>query len=260
MDEQTFSEIREAFHRHHMIFFRDQQLTPQQHNDFAGRFAEVMPHPYVQSIDGFPGIIEIVKEPDEPHHWGGQSFHADLTFMEAPPAGAALYAREVPEYGADTMFVNMHLAYETLSPGMQALLGRLEAVHESLPPDEYSASYKGMRPKPNRAGTFVHPMVIAHPDTGRKSLYLNPNLTRRLEGMRDEESRPLLDYLIGRSLRPEFMCRFRWRPGSMAVWDNRVTLHCAIEDDFEARRGGNGHRRVMHRATLKGDKPRRTLS
>jgi taurine dioxygenase len=255
LDAKTFDEVRETFNHHHVLLFRGQLLTPQQHADFASRFFELKPHPYVQSIEGQPGIIEIVKERDEVRQWGGTGFHADLTFLAQPPAGAALYAREVPSVGGDTMFVNMQLAYEALSPGMKAMLSRTRAIHESLPPAAYSASYKGMYRKDGEAGSASHPMVITHPVTAQKSLYLNPTLTRRFENMSDAESRPLLDYLIAHVLRPEFACRIRWTVGSLVIWNNQTVLHCALNDDFEAVHGRPGFRRVLHRATFEGSAP-----
>jgi taurine dioxygenase len=255
LDAETFASIRHSFDNDHVLVFRDQQLTPRQHEEFASRFFELKPHPYVQSIEGHPGIIEIVKERDEIQQWGGTGFHADLTFLERPPAGAALYAREVPDVGGDTMFVNMQLVYEALSPGMKEMLSKVNTIHESLPPAEYSAGFKGMYKKHGAAGSTSHPMVIAHPVTGQKSLYLNPTLTRRFENMTDAESRPLLDYLIRHALRPEFSCRVRWTAGSLVVWNNQAVLHCALNDDFEAVQGREGFRRVLHRATFEGVRP-----
>ena len=251
--ENTLAEIKEAFHEHLVLFFRDQDLTPQEHADFAAHFARLVPHPFVQSIDGIPGIIEIVKERDEKTNWGGINLHSDLTFFEEPPIGAALYAREVPPHGGDTLFVNMYLAYETLSDGMKALLSDLRGVHISAAPESYSASFKGMHEKPNDSGSAVHPMVITHPHTGRKALYTNA-YTKHFEDMSIEESRPILDYLASHAARPEFSCRFHWTPGTLAMWDNRVTMHYAIEDDFGAE-AGHGYRRVMHRATFAGERP-----
>ena len=135
------------------------------------------------------------------------------------------------------------------------MLDGLESFHQSLPVEEYSAPYKGMFPKPATAGSTVHPMVITHPRTGRRSLYLNPQLLRRFSGMTESESRPILDYLIEHAKRPEFSCRFRWEKDSIAVWDNRVVLHCALNDDFRIARGETGYRRVMHRATFSGERP-----
>ena len=255
LDDAAFAQIQNAFDHYLVIFFRDQTLTPGAHNRFAARFCELEPHPYVHSIEGYPGIIEIVKEPDETVNWGGTNLHADLTFLKRPPRGAMLYAREVPPAGGATLFVNLYLVYETLSVGMRRMLDGLEAFHQSLPVAEYSAPYKGMFPKPATASSTVHPVVITHPRTGRRSLYLNPQLLRRFSGMTESESRPILDYLIAHAKRPEFACRFRWKKGSIAVWDNRVVLHCALNDDFRVAGGEVGYRRVMHRATFAGDQP-----
>ena len=252
--DNTLAEIKEAFSEHLVLFFRDQELSPQQHADFAGLFADLVPHPFVESIEGIPGIIEIVKEHDEKTNWGGTLLHSDLTFFEEPPMGAALYAREVPPHGGDTLWVNMYLAYEALSEGMKDLLGGLNAVHTSDSPASYSENYKGMHAKHNEASSTVHPAVITHPQTGRKALYTNSGYTKHFENMGVEESRPILDYLAEHAARPEFSCRFHWTPGAMAVWDNRVTMHYAIEDDFSADTG-NGYRRVLHRATFAGVRP-----
>jgi len=255
LDNQTFSDIYQAFQDHLVIFFRDQELSAKQHHDFARRFGKLMPHPYVQSLDGFPEIIEIVKEPDEARSWG-EHWHSDLTFREQPSGGAVLLAREVPTFGGDTLFANMYLAYETLSAGMKTTLEGLRAVHESGEPAEYSGvDFKSMKAKQARAETATHPVVRTHPETGKKALFVNPGFTTRFEDMSVEESQPILQYLYKHSTQPEFTCRFHWCRGSIAVWDNRVTMHNALEDDFEARRGLPGFRRVMHRATIAGEKP-----
>ncbi|MDH3672943.1 MAG: TauD/TfdA family dioxygenase [Gammaproteobacteria bacterium] len=254
LDNATFSDIHQAFHEYLVIFFRDQKLTPQQHCDFARRFGQIVPHPYVQSLEGYPEIIEIVKRPDEVNNWG-ETWHADMTFRDEPPNAAVLYAREVPASGGDTLFANMYLAYETLSEGMKQMLDGLEAVHESGRSGAFYDSYKGMKPKPAEALAATHPVVRTHRETGRKALFVNRAFTRCLKDMADEESRPILEYLYQHSTRPEFTCRFRWKKDSIAVWDNRVTMHNALNDDFSARRGANGFRRVMHRATIAGERP-----
>ena len=236
-----------------MLFFRGQELTLQQHASFAGQFSELVPHPFVQSVEGFPGLIEIVKERDARTNWGGISLHPDLTFFDEPPIGAVLYAREVPLHGGDTLFVNMYLAYETLSEGMKNLLAGLRGVHVSTEPTSYSANFKGMREKQNQAGTAIHPMVVTHPHTGRKALYTNA-YTKRLENMTVEESQPILDFLARHAARPEFSCRFHWTAGTVVMWDNRVTMHYAIEDNLGTE-SGHGYRRVMHRATFAGERP-----
>ena len=255
LDNATFSDIYQAWLDNLVVFFRDQELTVDQHYAFAKRFKKLMPHPYVKSLDGYPEIIEIIKEPDEVRNWGG-SWHADLTFMEEPPAGAVLYGRELPPVGGDTMFVNTQLAYETLSEGMKEMLEELRAIHVSGTPIRYSEAYKKMYEKQGEiADENAHPVVRTHPETQKKGLFINPGFTSHLEDMTKEESDPLLDYLYEHMRRPEFSCRLRWQPGTVAIWDNRAVWHNALADDFGARNNGQGFRRVLHRATLAGDKP-----
>ena len=209
----------------------------------------------MQGLEGFPEIIEIVKEPKEVINWG-VGWHADLTCMEEPPAGAVVLAREVPGVGGDTLFANMYLAYETLSDGMKQLLDGLEVVHESGEPEYFSSRFAKMYWSGNEVRqTATHPAVRTHPETGRKSLFCTTGFSRRFKDMTLEESRPILDYLGAHATRPEFTCRFQWREGSMAIWDNRAVLHNALSDDFGARGNGEGFRRILHRATLAGDRP-----
>ena len=255
LPDGTFEEIRNTLHEHLVIFFRDQNLTTDQHYAFARRFGDLIPHPYVQGVNGFPEIIEIVKEPEETRNWGG-NWHADLTFREQPPAGAVLYGRELPPAGGDTMFANMYLAYETLSEGMRELLDGLHASHVSGQPERYSSQFRGMHERwGNDAQESVHPVVRTHPVTGRKALFVNGLFTHCFEDMTLEESEPVLTYLYEHSTRPEFTFRFRWSPGSVLIWDNRVVMHNALNDDFGAARNGAGFRRVLHRATLAGERP-----
>jgi taurine dioxygenase len=255
MSDEAFEEIRNALHEHLVIFFRDQDLTTDQHYAFAQRFGELMPHPYVQGLSGYPEIIEIVKEPEETRNWGG-NWHADLTFMERPPGGAVLYGRELPPFGGDTMFANMYLAYETLSEGMREMLDGLGALHVSGEPQRFSAAFRSMyERRGNDPGEHVHPVVRTHPVTGRRSLFVNCGFTRSFEDMTAEESGPVLGYLYDHATRPEFTFRFRWSRGSVLIWDNRVVLHNALNDDFSAAGNGSGFRRVLHRATLEGERP-----
>ena len=255
LSDETFGAIRDALHEHLVIFFRDQRLTSEQHHAFARRFGELMPHPYVQGLPGYPEIIEIVKEPEETRNWGSD-WHADLTFLESPPGGAVLYGRELPPVGGDTLFTNMYLAYETLSEGMREMLDGLGARHVSGEPHLYSSKYRGMRERRGNAPTeHVHPVVRTHPVTGRRALFVNRIFTHGFEDMTAEESAPVLDFLFDHATRPEFTFRFRWSAGAVLIWDNRVVMHNALNDDFSAARNGAGFRRVLHRATLAGEVP-----
>lgn len=255
LSDETLQAIRNALHEYLVIFFRDQDLAPEQHRAFAQRLGPLVPHPYVTGLAEHPDIIEIVKEPEETHNFGS-GWHADLTFLEQPPGGAVLYARELPPVGGDTMFANMVLAYETLSHGMRRMLDGLSARHASGEPEVYFAEFRGMHERRGTAAVEqVHPVVCTHPVTGRRALFVNPVFTRRFEAMTMEESAPVLRYLHEHATRPEFTFRFRWSPGTLLIWDNRVVLHNALDDDFGAASNGKGFRRVLHRATLAGERP-----
>jgi taurine dioxygenase len=253
LDDKIWSQVHEAYLEHHVIFFRDQQLTPEQHLTFSRRFGELEPYPFVHGIEGHPELIELVKMPDEVRGFGGE-WHVDMSFREQPPAGAVLHALEVPPAGGDTLFSNLCLAYETLSVGMKALLERIRGVHDSRAPADHSQQYKGMKMQQRKGATREkrpHPMLRTHPDTGQRSLFISPSYCWQLEGMTEEESSPLLDYLEQHATRHEFICRFRWEPNSIAIWDNRCTMHYALQDDLSARAGGQGFKRVMRRSTIR---------
>ena len=203
-----------------------------------------------------PEVIEILKSEFDTVNFGG-SWHSDMSYMECPPMATALYAKEVPASGGDTQFANTTLAHEALSRAMRDLLAGLTGINSSE--GRYQGGraaamsrLDGMKSAYNETSEVhesEHPVVRTHPVTGRRSLYVNPIHTQRLRDMTVEESRPLLDYLCQHMVRPEFTCRFRWQPGSLAIWDNRTTLHFAVNDY-------QGSRRRMQRITIKGDRPR----
>ena len=240
-------EIRAAFLEHQVIFFRNQQLDPAQFMAFARTMGTPVEYPFVKGIEGFPQVIEVKKLEHEKHNFGG-IWHSDTAYLQQPPMGSMLLAREIPPYGGDTEFASQYLAYEALSDGMKRLLGGLIGVNASSKADvtrtredrvkEYSEHYEA-----------EHPVVRTHPQTGRKALYVNRGHTVRFRGMTEAESAPLLEFLFRHQVKPEFTCRFQWRVGSLAFWDNRCTQHNPINDY-------HGHRRVMHRITLAGDQPR----
>ncbi len=253
LDNRTWAAIHDAFHEHLVIFFRDQDITPEQHVAFSRHFGELEPYPFVNGIEGFPELIEIVKMPDEVRNFG-YGWHTDMSFREAPPLGAVLHGLEVPPVGGDTVFANMYLAYETLSDGMKAIVESARGIHDSHEPSDHSQKYKGMS-LAERKGTKReirrHPLIRVHPVTGRTSLFISPSYCWQIEGMTDEESRMILDHLERHATRDEFTCRFRWAPNSMAVWDNRCIVHRVLSDDLGAARDGHGFKRVMRRATIR---------
>lgn len=251
--ENVFEVIEQALLNHLVIIFRDQEISPEQQKGFASRFSDLQSHPFVESMNGIPEITEIIKEPWEVENWGG-NWHADVTFLPQPSKGAALFAKEVPPQGGDTLFSNMYLAYETLSDGLRHLLDSLNAIHDSGEVGRFSDEFDGMRAKNAERIASVHPVVRIHPRTQKKALFINQEYTTQFEGMTPEESGPLLDYLFQHSVRSEITCRVRWQKNTLVVWDNRVTLHSPISDDFAARFDKTGFRRVMHRATFTGEK------
>ena len=249
--DETVAEIRRAWLQHLVVFFRDQRLGPQEFLAFARRIGEPVEYPFVKGIEGFPELIAVTKLPHETVNFGG-IWHSDTAYLERPPMATLLIAREVPPYGGDTLWSNLYAAYEALSPGMQRLLEGLRAVHSSALADVSKTREDRMRDSglgDVKEYVAEHPVVRTHPETGRKALYVNVAHTVRFAAMTEDESRPLLRYLFEHSVRPEFTCRFRWRTGSLALWDNRCALHFPINDY-------HGHRRSMHRITLAGDVPR----
>ena len=250
--EAVVTEIRQAFLAHKVIFFRDQPLTPEEYLRFAGTMGEPSEYPFVAGLDGYPEITEVIKKEDERVNFGG-IWHSDTTYLECPPKGTMLYARQVPPVGGDTLFANMNLAYESLSTGMRRLLDGMTAINTAQKEDAAATRAGLLRQRPRDKGDTVtiaeHPVVRTHPETGRKALYINPGHTLHIGGMSEAESAPILDYLYRHQTRPEFTCRFRWRPDSLAFWDNRSTQHYPLNDY-------HGHRRAMQRITLAGDRPR----
>lgn len=251
LDDDLFAQIRLAYQEYGVIFMRDQRLSPEQHIAFAKRWGRINCNRFFRPVDGYPIIAEVRKEPGDEANIGG-NWHTDHSYDLVPAMGSVLYARELPPYGGDTLFANMYLAYQTLSDGLKRMLEDLRAVHSSRHVFGAEQTYRDTTEFKGRIGNpdlatqdAIHPVVITHPDTGRKALYVNPTFTVRFDGWSLEESEPLLGYLYEHAARPEFTCRFRWRVHSLAFWDNRATWHYAINDY-------QGQRRLMHRITVEG--------
>jgi taurine dioxygenase len=253
LDGGVIAEIRQALNQHCVIFFRDQEFDAAQQKAFARRFSTIFVHPNYKGMQADDEIQMIFREPGD-KHIVGEDRHADTTMMPEPPMGAILYALEVPPYGGDTLFSSQYRAYETLSDGMKKMLAGLRAVHSDrlvAGPVGSRNQYRATKVRGDdswRETISLHPVVRTHPETGRKLLNVNKSYTVGFEGMTEEESKPLLDYLFEHGNRPEFTCRFRWERGSVAFWDNRAVKHLAIHD-------AGPYRRVMRRVQLAGDRP-----
>jgi len=246
LGDETFEDIHQAILAHGAIFFRDQDITPTQQMTFARRWGEVHLHPHMPCLDGHPGIIEIVKKEDDTVAFGG-NWHTDQMFTDTPARYTMLYAKRVPQAGGDTMYANLYQAYDALSDGMKDMIAGLRTINQY---DKKKKRPAAMTPTELDvpAPEVEHPLVRVHPETGQKALYISyEGITRRIAGMTEEESRPILSYLLNHATRQEFTCRFRWQVGSLALWDNRRALHFPINDY-------NGHRRVMHRITIRGER------
>lgn len=245
-------EIRQVLLDNLVIFFRDQDLSPAQFMQFAQAMGEPVEYPFVKGLEGFPNIIEVKKLEHERSNFGGV-WHSDTTYLEEPPMGSMLLAREIPPYGGDTLFANQYLAWDTLSDTMKHMLRPLKGISSSAKADvsktredRLKSDAKDGAPTQFQA---VHPVMRTHPETQRPALYVNTAHTAGIEGMTSEESAPLLHFLFEHQIKPEFTCRFNWQPNSLAFWDNRCAMHNPVNDY-------HGFRRIMHRITLAGDKPR----
>lgn len=250
--DDLIGDIRAALLKHQVIFFEGQDFTPTQQRDFAARFGDLHVHPLYDRDEGHPEIMIIDNHVDNPTD--NNFWHTDVTFIDTPPMGSILAARQLPPVGGDTMWASMTAAYNALSKPMQKFLQGLEAVHDfsfAFTADGLAGSQAG-REKYEKAVAanppVIHPVIRTHPETGEPGIFVNSVFTRRIKGLRREESRALMAFLNNHIQQPEFVVRWRWRPGDVAFWDNRNTQHRAVDDFLP-------HRRIMTRATVLGDRP-----
>lgn len=247
--------LRAALDTHQVLVFRDQHLDIAAQKRLTRVFGPVMRLPYVEPLEDDPEVIAVLKEAHERNVgvFGGD-WHADFSFLEEPPAGSVLNAAEVPAFGGDTVWANQAAAFEALPPQLRAILDGRDAIHvgkpygaKYAPPPETRAngSIRMTRGDPNADRETRHPAVYRHPRSGRAALFVNPIYVTRLEGMGEAESAPILEAVYKHCIRPEFCCRLRWTPGAVVVWDNRMTLHYAVNDY-------DGTRRLLYRTTFGG--------
>ena len=255
LEAQQLSEIEAAFLQYLVLCFRDQKLSPGDLLRLTEHFGGLGETPYLSGLPDYPDVVPVLKEANEqsPHTFGA-GWHTDFTFQACPPARTLLYAVDTPAVGGDTLYCNLYQAYEALSEGMQAVLAELKAVHSatrSYGPQATLKDHLENMTITNDAAepqTTVHPVIRQHPATAKLALWVNPTYTIRFEKMTEAESRPLLNYLNQLAVSPSFTCRVRWQPGTLTMWDNRCTQHCATADY-------PGHRREMLRTTVAGTRP-----
>lgn len=252
LDDEEIAAIRAALLKHKVIFFEDQHITPVQHRDFAARFGALHTHPLYPGVPEAPEMFVLDNHANNPTD--NDAWHTDVTFIETPPLGAILYAKLLPPEGGDTCFANMQAAYEGLSKPLQRFLSELDAVHD------FARGFPARGKVAKEAGAdrharaqeehppVLHPVVRTHPETGADGLFVNYGFTERIKGLRPAESKALLDMLFVHIQKPEYQMRWRWKPNSLAFWDNRATQHYAVNDYLP-------QRRIMNRATILGDRP-----
>ncbi len=252
----VLDEVRAAWARHAVVAFPDQVMTLEAQEAFTEQMGGFGHDPYIKPMAGHPNILELRREPDEKATNFGAGWHSDWSFQDAPPAATILHSKVVPPVGGDTLFVDAARAYDALSPIMQQMLAPLQAVHSA----RQSYGTKGVFSKDTERrtmeiivseeadGSLTHPLVRTHPVTGRKALFVSPVYTVGIEGLTPAEAKAILGFLFAHLTQDEFIYRHRWREQMLLMWDNRCTMHFAEG-------GYDGHLRLMHRTTVKGDVP-----
>lgn len=250
-------EVLRAFHEFQVVTFHGQDLSPGDLMRVGGHFGEPCAYPFAKGLEGYEFITDVVKAPDERKNFGSD-WHVDSMYLSKPPRVTLLHSLETPACGGDTLFANTAAAYDALSAGMKRLLSDLEGVASGTlkrrkggAREAYLGQFANMAVQNAALGAEFearHPVVRTHPVTRRKALYVSPIHTVRFEGLTEEESKPIIDFLCNHCLQPEFSCRVRWAPNQLTVWDNRNTLHCAVNDY-------HGHRRHMRRLTVGAEQP-----
>ena len=254
LDATTIAELRAAFNENHVLFFRDQALSAAEQVAFGRNFGQLGTHPYVEANPDHPEVLDVITEPADRINFGG-GWHSDVTFLAEPDLGSILYAIDVPSVGGDTLFADQHAAYDALSDAMKALIDPLIGIHSASVQyggKGYSQRSTAMvtRDESGASESYSeHPVVRTHPETGQKALFVNRAFTLGIKGMHSGESRALLEFLFAQGTKERFTCRFRWAPGSVAMWDNRSVQHYALHDY-------KGEWRRMRRITIQGDEPR----
>ena len=251
LDDAGFATVKAALHKHLVLFFHDQTLTPETHIDFASRFGEMEIHEFFTPLGEHPEISVLEHDKDRPPI--SDSWHSDVTYRAKPSMASVLYARDIPPNGGDTLWLSAYAAFDALSAPMQEFLSGLTAEHDYLHAYkplllQQDDGHERVREAAQNTPPVQHPVVVTHPVTGKRLLYVNPTFTSRIIELSASESDALLGMLFKHLLSPDFQMRFKWRENDVAIWDNRATQHYATGDYYpEYRR--------MHRITVGGDRP-----
>ena len=239
IDPESAAALRQALFDHQVLFLPDQHLEIDRQKQVTEIFGPLVSLPYVVPMEGEPFVIRVLKTAEERGGVFGGNWHSDFSFVEAPPAGSVLSAVTLPPYGGDTVWANMIAAYEALSEDLKEIVDARGAIHSGKPygvkhapavATRSGSSMQMTRDDPDADRERVKPAVLTHPESGRRALFVNPTYTTRLDGLSEDESAPILEALYSHAIRPEFCCRHRWRPGDLAIWDNRTTMHYAVND------------------------------
>ena len=250
---KNFEIINNLLLEHKVIFFRRQNITPEEQLTLASRFGPIEQHAYVKGLDEYPEIVRIIKKPDEKNQWG-ENWHSDVSYNVKPTKAVILKSIKIPPVGGDTMFANMELAWETLNESIKEKIKNKKAIHSSLGAKFFIEDYKAMESNGNYDEySNEHPIVRTHPETRKKILFVNWTYTKKIVGMDKKESDEILNEIFKHQARLDFTCRFQWTENAVAIWDNRSVQHYAIADFFPGR--GLGHERIMDRIAVQGDKP-----
>ena len=250
---KNFEIINNLLLEHKVIFFRRQNITPEEQLTLASRFGPIEQHAYVKGLDDYPEIVRIIKKPDEKNQWG-ENWHSDVSYNVKPTKAVILKSIKIPPVGGDTMFANMELAWETLDESIKEKIKNKKAIHSSLGAKFFIEDYKAMESNGNYDEySNEHPIVRTHPETRKKILFVNWTYTKKIIDMDKKESDEILNEIFKHQARLDFTCRFQWTENAVAIWDNRSVQHYAIADFFPGR--GLGHERIMDRIAVQGDKP-----
>ena len=253
VSEKNYEVINNLLLEHKVIFFRNQNISPEEQLELAAYFGPIERHAYVKGLDQYPEIVRIIKKPNEKNQWG-ENWHSDVSYNLKPTKAVILKSIKIPPVGGDTMFANMELAWETLDEKIKDKIKGKKALHSSLGAEFFVDNYEGMEGNGNHDEySNEHPIVRTHPNTGKKILFVNWTYTKNIVGMDKKESDEILNKIFKHQARLDLTCRFQWTENAVAIWDNRSVQHYAIADFFPGR--GLGYERIMDRIAIQGDSP-----